>query len=169
MSSHKIREFYESWANLFIYFSSGFTADPRTSKYEVHANVPKISINGKYKVNGRVLVLPIRGDGDANLVFENVTLVVKYKPRIVEKKGKTYIQTDKFALDFDTSRLHIKLENLFNGDRLLGDNMNKFLNENWRDILTELKPAVKLAIEELFKGIINRIFLRIPYNEIFTE
>lgn len=149
--------------------SSGFTADPRTSKYEVHATVPKITINGKYKVNGQVLVLPIQGDGNANLIFDNLSLVVKYKPRIVEKKGKIYIQTDKFALDFDTTRLHIQLENLFNGQKLLGDNMNLFLNENWRDILTELKPAINLALEELFKGIINRIFSRIPYNDIFID
>lgn len=135
----------------------------------MHATVPKITINGKYKINGRVLVLPIQGDGKANLVFDNVNLIVRYKPRIVEKKGKTYIQTDKFVLDFNTTRLHIKLDNLFNGDKALGDNMNLFLNENWQDILNELKPSVKFAIEELFKGIINRIFLRIPYNDIFIE
>lgn len=116
-----------------------------------------------------MLVLPIQGDGNANLIFDNLSLVVKYKPRIVEKKGKIYIQTDKFALDFDTTRLHIQLENLFNGQKLLGDNMNLFLNENWRDILTELKPAINLALEELFKGIINRIFSRIPYNDIFID
>lgn len=151
------------------FIDSGFTADPRTSKYEVHATVPKITIKGKYKVNGQVLVLPIRGEGTANLIFDNLSLNVKYKPKIVEKNGKIYIQTDRFALDFETTRLHINLENLFNGNKLLGDNMNLFLNENWRDILTELKPAVNLALEELFKGIINRIFLRIPYNDIFIE
>lgn len=129
--------------------------------------IPKIKIVGKYKIDGRVLVLPIQGEGDARLQFDNANLVVKYKPRIIEKKGKRYIQTEKFNLDFDTTRLHIDLENLFNGDKALGENMNRFLNENWRDILNELKPAVSYAIEEILKGIINRIFMKIPYEDIF--
>lgn len=147
---------------------SGFTSDPTLSKYEVYATVPKISIIGKYKVNGRVLVLPIQGEGNASLQFDDANLVVKYKPKVVEKKGKKYIQTERFQLDFDTSRLHINLENLFNGDKRLGDNMNQFLNTNWRDILTELKPAIKYAVEEILKGIINRIFMKIPYEEVFS-
>lgn len=148
---------------------SGFGADPNTSKYEVYALVPKITINGKYKVDGRVLVLPIQGDGNAHLVFDNANLIIKYKPRVVEKNGKRFIQTERFQLDFDTTRLHIKLENLFNGDKALGDNMNHFLNENWRDIFNELKPAVTFAVEEILKGIINRIFLKVSYDDIFLN
>lgn len=133
------------------------------------ATVPKISITGKYKINGRVLVLPIRGEGNADLVFDNAKLVIKYKPKVIEKRGKEYIQTERFQLDFDTTRLHINLENLFNGDKALGDNMNLFLNENWRDILNELKPAITFAVEEILKGIINRIFIRVPYADIFLK
>lgn len=106
---------------------SGFGKDPKTSKYEVHATVPKIVIKGKYKIDGRVLVLPIQGEGNADLVFDNAVFIVKYKPKVVEKNGKQYIQTDRFQLDFDTSQLHIQLENLFNGDKALGENMNQVI------------------------------------------
>lgn len=102
-------------------------------------------------------------------MFDNAVLNVKYKPKVIEKKGKQYIQTERFQLDFDTSQLHINLENLFNGDKALGENMNQFLNQNWRDILNELKPAITFAVEEILKGIINRIFSKIPYNEIFLQ
>lgn len=47
--------------------------------------------------------------------------------------------------------------------------MNLFLNQNWRDILTELKPAITFAVEEILKGLINRIFMKVPYNEIFLN
>lgn len=157
------------WRVVIYLICSGFTSDPHTSKYEVYATVPKISITGRYKIDGRVLVLPIRGEGNADLVFDNAKLVVKYKPKVIEKNGKEYIQTERFQLDFDTSQLHIKLENLFNGDKALGDNMNVFLNQNWRDIFNELKPAITFAVEEILKGIINRIFIRIPYSDIFQK
>lgn len=133
----------------------------------MYATVPKITVSGDYKINGRVLVLPIQGQGKANLVFENADLVVKYKPRVVVKKGKEYIQTEKFQLSFDTTRMRINLENLFNGDKALGDNMNQFLNENWRDILNELKPSITFAVEGVLKAIINRIFSKVPYESVF--
>lgn len=31
--------------------------------------VPKLTLRGQYKVNGKVLVLPIKGDGDCKLEF----------------------------------------------------------------------------------------------------
>lgn len=154
---------------LFTCGFSGFGPDPGTSKFEVYATVPKITITGKYKIDGRVLVLPIQGDGKAHLVFDNADLIVRYKPKVIEKNGKKYIQTQRFQLDFDTTQLHINLENLFNGDKALGDNMNQFLNANWRDILQELKPAITFAVEEILKGIINRIFMKVPYDEIFLK
>lgn len=84
----------------------------------MYATVPKITITGKYKIDGRVLVLPIQGEGDAHLIFDNADLIVKYKPKVIEKNGKKYVQTEKFQLDFDTTQLHINLENLFNGDKV---------------------------------------------------
>lgn len=135
------------------FWYSGFGADPNTSKYEVYALVPKITINGKYKIEGRVLVLPIQGEGNAHLVFDNANLVVKYKPKVIQKNGKSYIQTEKFNLDFDTSRLHINLENLFNGDKALGDNMNQFLNVSssflvW--VKWNVSKSIKLIVDFLF-------------------
>lgn len=109
------------------------------------------------------------GDGKADLVFDNAELIIKYKPKVIEKNGKQYIQTERFQLDFDTTRFHMNFENLFNGDKALGDNMNLFLNQNWRDILTELKPAITFAVEEILKGLINRIFMKVPYSEIFLK
>lgn len=131
--------------------------------------MPKITITGRYKISGRVLVLPIHGEGNADLVFDNTKLVIKYKPKVIEKNGKEYVKAERFQLDFDTTRMHTKLDNLFNGDKALGENMNLFLNENWRDIFDELKPAITFAVEEILKGIINRIFVRLPYSDIFLK
>lgn len=89
---------------------------------------------------------------------------------MIEKKGKQYMQTsDAFKLDFDMANAQIHFTNLFNGDKALGDNMNLFLNENWRDILKELKPAITYAIEEVLKSIINRIFNKVSYYDMFLD
>lgn len=131
--------------------------------------MPKLSVTGHYKIDGRILVLPIRGDGDAKLTFINAKLSFNYKPNVIVKDGKEYIQTDRFKLDLDAEKMDLKLENLFNGDKALGDNMNLFLNENWRDIFNEMKPAVELSVIEILKGIVNRIYIKFPYEDAFLK
>lgn len=115
------------------------------------------------------MVLPIQGVGKSSLNFENVEIGIKYKPRIIIKNGKEYIQTEKFKLDFDTAKFSLHFSNLFNGDKALGDNMNTFLNENWRDILNELKPSITSALEQILEAIINRIFAKVPYKELYLH
>lgn len=128
-----------------------------------------VTLEGDYKINGRVLILPIQGVGKSVLSFDNVEIVIKYKPRVIVKNGKEYIQTEKFKLEFDTAKFSLHFTNLFNGDKALGDNMNTFLNENWRDILTELKPSITSALEQILEAIINRIFAKVPYKELYLH
>lgn len=47
--------------------------------------------------------------------------------------------------------------------------MNLFLNENWEIILKELKPAVKEALSTILTNIINSVFEKLPYNEMFLD
>lgn len=120
-------------------------------------------------VSGRVLILPIQGDGKATIILENVDIDVKLRLQIINKKGKGHIQTDGFSLNFETDNMKTHLTNLFNGDEALGDSMNHLLNENWREILKEVKPAITYAIDEILKSIVNRIFYKVPYYECFLE
>lgn len=77
--------------------------------------------------------------------------------------------------------------NLFNGNEVLANNMNNFLNENSEDILAELKaPIIKgfgrqvnifilydnnqqSFLYRLFGVIINNIFNTFSYSDLFIE
>lgn len=52
-----------------FFFCSGFDKDPNTSKFELYANVGQLSLIGLYKVRGSVIILPVVGNGPANLTF----------------------------------------------------------------------------------------------------
>jgi hypothetical protein len=103
------------------------------------------------------------------LPTDNVDFKVKFRPNVIEKgDGKTYIQipSNKLKMVFDTTRLYLNLENLFN-NKALSDNMNKFLNENWEPIFSELKPSVRDTLAQVLTGIINSVFENVPYNDLF--
>lgn len=128
-----------------------------------------IRIHGPYKVDGRVLVLPITGNGNCNLTLADLTAAIHAEGEPMQKNGESYMKIKTFNVKFETSRLYIYLENLFNGDRALGDNMNSFLNENWRDILQELKSPIEAALGASYQHIAARFFAKVPYNQIFLD
>lgn len=50
---------------------------------------------------------------------------------------------------------------------IVGNEMNKFLNENWRDVSHDLGPAVSETISVIVTSILKGYFTKIPYDEIF--
>lgn len=128
----------------------------------------KVSLIGKYTANGKVLLLPVRGDGPSNFTFLDPIYVVKFKGEPVEKNGKTYLKIKDFDLKIKISRMITQVDNLFN-DPVLSKEMNKFFNENWSEIYGELRVSINKAMSEHFERVYRGVFDNIPYNELFTE
>ncbi|XP_050079367.1 uncharacterized protein LOC126567180 [Anopheles maculipalpis] len=145
--------------------ASGFTSNP--TKMDLNLVVPVASLIGGYRINGKVLILPIQGEGSSNMTMVNCDISLKWTGKLVDKNGKQFYQVDKFKVHFDTSRFYMDFSNLFNGDKALGDNMNVFLNDNWQDILKELKPAISAAFTKIFEAVVTNVFNRVPYNELY--
>ncbi|XP_058060766.1 protein takeout-like [Anopheles bellator] len=146
--------------------AKGFTANPNVM--EINLEVPLASLVGDYKIKGKVLILPIQGEGVSNLTMANCNFVMKWNGALQKRSdGKEYYQMNKIKATLDTTRFYTELTNLFNGDKALGENMNMFLNENWQDILKELKPAIISSFAKVFRAIITNVFDNVPYNELF--
>ncbi|KAG5676048.1 hypothetical protein PVAND_005902 [Polypedilum vanderplanki] len=139
------------------------------AKIDLKYTQPIFQMIGKYTTEGKVLVLPVQGDGNCNITLVNNDCHVKLLTKKIEKNGKSYMQIDKIKFNFDTTDAKIVFENLFNGNKELSDTFNLFINDNWRDILKEIKPAMSESIAAVYKQIINNIFGNIPYDELFTE
>ncbi|XP_022216014.1 protein takeout [Drosophila obscura] len=147
----------------------GFGADPGTSKFEMYGSIPKIVLRGKYTADGRILILPIRGDGDADITLHSPKFSVKFKPGTQVRDGRTYLTVDKLKVLVEPQRMNIKLTNLFNGDQALGANLNQFLNENWVEVWSELQSSIHLAIAEIMKSILSNLFKRFAYEDLYLE
>lgn len=146
------------------------TLDQREPHINIKIRIPvPVILNGTYKIVGKVLVLPINGHGQCKLVLDGFSAlaVAHFKP--LEKNGELYWNLNHLDFDFSTTKLHIRLDNLFNGDKALGENMNKFLNENWTILLDELRPAFRSALGTVFSEITSRFFERVPITQIFPK
>lgn len=86
----------------------------------------------------------------------------------MQHNGKDYLFIKRIAsAGCDISHAYINLENLFNGNKLLGDGMNKFLNENWLELWKELQPALIEAFGQQGLNVANKVFQRNPYKKLF--
>lgn len=103
------------------------------------------------------------------LLAGNSEIVFKILTKKIVKNGKGYMQIEKSKLDFDTTEVFVHFDNLFNGNKELGMTTNDFFNQNWRDILKEIKPAVSDALSSVWESLINNVFGNIPYEEIFAN
>lgn len=63
----------------------------------------------------------------------------------------------------------MNFEGLFNGDKTLSETTNVFLNQNWSDILRELKPVMTKAIGAIYKAMADPIFSKFPYEDLFLK
>ncbi|KAI5723214.1 hypothetical protein M8J76_003035 [Diaphorina citri] len=126
------------------------------------AKVKSVSTDfDKYKIS-------LDADLDKPIILDGIChMAISAKP--IEKDGRTYWQVEEFVFKLKASRLYVKLENLFNGDKALGDNMNRFLNDNWEILLQEMQPAFEDNLAAAFKEITNRMFLKTPIDLILPN
>lgn len=145
--------------------------NPEKFTIDVEVKVAKpLLLEGNYEMSGKVLVLPVVGKGKCKISLEVSSIVGKIimKPATV-KNGNIYLDIVDIKWKFTPTNMKMKFDNLFNGDRALGDHMNVFLNENWREVLIELQPAIEDVFAVAFKEIGQQFLNRMPRNLIFPN
>ncbi|GLV41783.1 uncharacterized protein CBL_12072 [Carabus blaptoides fortunei] len=147
--------------------SANMDINNRRFTFVVH--IPRANLIGEYDINGRILILPIQGKGPANITFVDGTYTYDVDYKIIEKKGVKYIEIDKSSIAYETKRSYYHLDNLFNGDGVLGEQMNKFLDENWREVSKDIGPALSETISQIITTILSSILARVPYDEFLIE
>lgn len=108
---------------------------------------PELILEADYTMKGRVLLLPIVGDGPCNVTLcknfeENQSKVQENKLNsfnfsvnmkinhymtfdYVVRKGRTYMKATDFQVTMNPEKVVFKFDNLFNGQKELGDNINQ--------------------------------------------
>ncbi|KAB0797581.1 hypothetical protein PPYR_08574 [Photinus pyralis] len=131
--------------------------------------LPHLRVVSQYSMNGRMLMMPISGKGESCGNYSNIDVTVTLQGQRITKHGDVYFNIKDFYVDFVLGHATIKLENLFNGDKHLGDTMNSFLNDNWQNVAKEIKPVLEDNVAKIFKKMANRIFSKYPLNVILPD
>lgn len=67
-------------------------------------------------------------------------------------------------VSFIIGGMRIHLDNLFNGNKVLGASLNLFLNQNANEVISELRPDLENGLAMIFKGLWNNVYSKLPLN-----
>ncbi|XP_037944264.1 protein takeout-like [Teleopsis dalmanni] len=140
-----------------VYKVKGFHSD-LTKQHEISFKMDKGSIIGNYEVNGRFFFFPINGRGKSNMTIVNSDVILKFNGTSYKKNGGTYMKVENIRIRLNPGRVYFNFENLFNSDKELSNNMNLFLNENWREIFIEMQDSVNKVYSDIYSEIITKVF-----------
>ncbi|KAJ4447904.1 hypothetical protein ANN_09913 [Periplaneta americana] len=141
--------------------------DFKENIFHLKFHSPRNTLTGRYNISGRLLLLPIFGSGLINVTMVGSALNYTVNFSVYEKNGSSYFKSSKHHTTFEPTKATIYLENLFNGDRLLGNQMNELLTENWRAVFKDLEPPIAGAIADTIGNVVNTVAFNVPLDKVF--
>ncbi|XP_053985809.1 protein takeout-like [Hylaeus volcanicus] len=130
---------------------------------------PQVDFIANYRVDGKILLLPVKGSGKSNITMHNLKSHNDIYCEKYQKNGDTYLRIKKYVVKFFPAQVTLRFDNLFDGDTILGEQMNRFINENSNLLFKELQSPYEETFGLVFTKIANDIFSRVPFNKIFPS
>ncbi|KAK1120375.1 hypothetical protein K0M31_012356 [Melipona bicolor] len=161
--------------NVIIHGASDFSltklkANLETLTFVADLDLPRLSLKGNYDVNGRIILLHIRGNGPMEGNVTNSKGFVKIQMKEYKKEdGESYLKVAEIKTKIFVQDGALHLQNLFGGDPVLGEAVNNAINSNFNGFVTEIKPALESAISNAFTDIANGILQQVPFKTLFPE
>ncbi|XP_055610023.1 protein takeout-like [Uranotaenia lowii] len=135
--------------------------------YSFELELPQLYVEGRYVVDGRIILFPVKGAGKFTGNFTQGIGNVRIKGDRKVINGKNHLSLAKLDIKIKVGDGKIKLENLFGGDRALGEIINETINKNFAVVSHELIPLIEKALGRIFKRTGNKILERFPEEVLF--
>ncbi|KAL0895442.1 hypothetical protein ABMA27_011563 [Loxostege sticticalis] len=145
------------------------SVDLDTLTFRTRVRFPKLHLEGRYSVDGQILVMPTKGKGTlkSDAVKCDAELVIRAET--FKRDGVEYIHFTRLDTDISIKDYFIRLDGLFNGDPVLGEATNAAINENRGEFLRAVKPYLESTVSKLFLDIANKVAKDIPYDEVLPK
>ncbi|KAL0101160.1 hypothetical protein PUN28_018781 [Cardiocondyla obscurior] len=142
--------------------------DFNTMMFLVDVGLPHIQVEGKYGLDGKILLLPIRGSGPIHGNFTNCIGACRIQvAKYIDENGEEKMSITDFKLKVSVGGGTIRLDNLFNGEKALGDVINMAINSNFDLFMKEFLPLVERALSDAFQHIAGNIVKQFTFAQLF--
>lgn len=144
-----------------------FRVEEYARHYTFQTELPHLYVVGKYNVDGRILFLPVNGAGKFTGNFTGGLGDVSVKGIQKQINGQTHFIVNKLQIKVTVQNGKLDLENLFGGDKVLGEIINQTINQNFTVFAKELIPLIEKSLARIFKRTSNKILERFTMAQLF--
>ncbi|BES97644.1 Haemolymph juvenile hormone Hypothetical protein protein (JHBP) [Nesidiocoris tenuis] len=137
--------------------------------YNASLHFPLISFDAIYDVDAKILAMPLKGKGPINANASDIEGRAVIKGHKQVEDGKTFVMFDELKLKLKMKNYQIRLENLFNGDKNLGEAVNAALNENKKELMNFMRPRAEELASKVLLERANKITRHFEYDELFPS
>ncbi|XP_020811299.1 uncharacterized protein LOC110186455 [Drosophila serrata] len=131
--------------------------------------LPTMSMDGMYKMVGRILLVPLHGAGKISMKIDDLDILMSTKTHLYEKGGYTFYNITSVKVKLEVGKVYTNMENLFNGhSKDVERSTNLFFNENWQDLFEALRPLVDETVERTLLDLLHKTFSIFPAS-FFVE
>ncbi|XP_013173132.1 PREDICTED: uncharacterized protein LOC106121850 [Papilio xuthus] len=137
------------------------------NNYELtsHCN---LTIQGRYKSSGRMLIFPVNGEGDSTIKCSRIEMKTSIQliPKLASN-GREHIEISKIKSTHTfKEQVSYNFTNIFKGNPVLSKMVLDFMNKNWLMVAEEFgDPIVKYGIEEILNNV-NKLFRSLPSDRL---
>jgi len=145
--------------------------DRKNKLLKLTFSYPEFRATGKYKITGKIFSLPIEGSGPFWTILANVTAEVTQFMAIIKNPidNSEMMEVADQHFDMSFSKMRMRLNNLFNGDPILGETVNNFINENQQELFNGYKTDIFKQIGGMVKSILNASVNTFPIEKFLNE
>ncbi|XP_052121870.1 protein takeout-like [Frankliniella occidentalis] len=140
------------------------------NKFKIVATMrtDKLDLNSLYKVTGRVLVIPINGNGKTTIKMQKPLLRLSMQGGLKKgDDGKDHLHIESTTFEIIPEKATFKFVNPAHA--VQADLLSTIVSENDRVIMAELQPAISQAFNKRLLDVTNRIFEKVAFEDVFPQ
>ncbi|XP_047531429.1 protein takeout-like [Vanessa atalanta] len=147
---------------------SNLKLDKEFTKLSYDLICPHLIMTGIYDITGRLVLLPVEGNGDFKMTSGKYFIHVESELKTTKgKTDKIHAHIKNFKLKCEPQEpLYFDFKNLFNGQKDLSDTVHKFANENWQEVANQVQDPLFYAIMKRIVTISNKYLKHVPLEDI---
>lgn len=139
----------------------------RHRNFGIHNNVcllaskiRKFTLRNSVKIGNRKKKKERKRENDG--IAGDVQAVARIQGAEEIRDGVRYLKVARMLVDFGLGRARFRVVDQLNGDNVIGQAMNQFLNQNAKEIIEEMRPAASASIAKHFKNFLGKALNKVP-------
>ncbi|XP_050348730.1 circadian clock-controlled protein daywake-like [Nymphalis io] len=140
-----------------------------TSKMQQHVALKcNLLLTGHYNIDGQLLIFTAQGDGKFMIDIRDIFLKAIIDISTVNgKDAKPHWHISKWSYTFEVlTGATFNFENLFNGNKVLAQQLLDFVNTSWKEVMREIAPPIVDAIVAKVMNGVEAMYKAEPIDQL---